>query len=139
MSVQNQEMTEDPSLSSTSLPSESSSTASSVPNPIYRTLRTEYGNTTKFHACKVCKPLSAKPMYHYHHSTKFMYNTMLARKEEQVHCPTCKEVQPINQEEEKGCYVHQSMFGTSTTDRNLLCHMAGSTRITGRRSRRSTR
>ena len=59
-------------------------------------------------------------MYHYHHSTKFMYNTMLARKEEQVHCPTCKEVHPINQEEEKvtiimstsslhNCFLYESV------------------------------
>ena len=46
MSVLNKEMTENPSLSPSSIPSESSSAAISVPNPIYRTLRTEYGNTT---------------------------------------------------------------------------------------------
>jgi len=74
----------------------------------------------KFSACKVCKPLSAVPLHHYHHSTKFFHNTLLARKEALVNCPTCKVEHLIHQWEERvtivmstsslhNCFLYESV------------------------------
>jgi hypothetical protein len=120
MNEHNKEMTEKPEMVTMDEPCNSSSVDKPPCNPIYKTLRPEYGNIVKYSACKVCKPLSAIPMRHYHHSTKYFHNTLLARNEGLVNCPTCKVEHLIHQWEERvtvimstsslhNCFLYESV------------------------------
>lgn len=98
----------------------STNTTRVTTNPIYKTLRPIYGNITKSRACDVCRTLTPNPMFHKHHSTKYMYNTLLARQEHSVNCPSCKKVHPIDLKTERitilmssstlhNCFLYESV------------------------------
>lgn len=57
--------------------------------------RLDYGSASGKFPCPVCRPLSSIPTYHRHHSTKWLYNHMLARQEITVDCIVCKAEHPI--------------------------------------------
>jgi len=64
-------------------------------------IKRDYGAPSKDFPCRVCTPLQTPRLYHRHHSTKFLYNTLLERGETTVDCATCKHNHPIHMEEER--------------------------------------
>ena len=83
-------------------------------NPI--SLKSEYGSPTKNWPCRVCAPLGGNVPFHRHHSTQFMYNQLLRRKEDMVNCPTCKVRHNIHLGEKRRIIV----LSTSTLHNTFL-------------------
>lgn len=77
---------------------------------------TNYGSPTGRYPCPVCEGLSSQPIFHRHHSTKYMYNQLLSKSKDDVDCLTCKVVHPVMLNEERVIIF----FSTSTVHNVVL-------------------
>ena len=83
---------------------------------IFHRVRKEYGNSNKFNRCPVCTPFKSGRVNHKHHSTRYLHNILRTEGLSQVECPTCKNIHPIEETQNKISII----LSTSTLHNTFL-------------------